>query len=108
MLIDAGFSYKQIRLRLAEIGEDPENLDAVVVSHEHSDHVAGLRMLAKKTEASLWMTERTSRAIDFQSDDWTGIDPALETFEAGARLAIGDLEIDTFTIPHDAVDPVAF
>lgn len=108
VLIDAGFSYKQIGRRLAEIGEDPEELDAVVVSHEHSDHIAGLRMLAKKTRASLWMTERTSRAIDFQGDEWKGLDPTLETFEAGSRLAIGDLEIDTFTIPHDAVDPIAF
>ncbi len=103
ILIDAGFSYRQISKRLAEIGESPENLDAVVVSHEHSDHVAGLKMLAKRTRASFWMTRLTSSTLD-----WGDLSPAVETFDAGARLVIGDLEIDTFTIPHDAIDPIGF
>jgi phosphoribosyl 1,2-cyclic phosphodiesterase len=60
-------------------------------------------MLAKKTKAPFYMTEMTAAALD-----WGDVAPRIETFSAGSRLAIGDLEIDSFTIPHDAVDPVGF
>ena len=103
VLLDAGFSYRQISKRLAAIGEDAEQLDAVIVSHEHSDHVTGLPMLAKRTKAEFWMTRLTSTTLD-----WGKLSPPVQKFEAGARLAIGDLEIDTFTIPHDAIDPIGF
>ncbi|MEZ5394321.1 MAG: MBL fold metallo-hydrolase [Bryobacterales bacterium] len=101
VLIDAGFSYRSLCRRLAEVGESPESLDAVLVSHEHSDHISGLPVLSRKVKAPIYMTGRTSAAID-----WGEKKPHVETFEAGAKLAFGDLEIETFTIPHDAVDPV--
>ncbi|MEZ5363409.1 MAG: MBL fold metallo-hydrolase [Bryobacterales bacterium] len=103
VLIDAGFSYRSLCRRLAEVGESPESLDAVLVSHEHSDHISGLPVLSRKVKAPIYMTGRTSAAID-----WGEKKPHVETFEAGAKLAFGDLEIETFTIPHDAVDPVGF
>ncbi len=103
VLVDAGFSFRQLTQRLAAIGEDIDKIDAVLVSHEHSDHAKGLAMLAKKTKAPFYMTEMTATAMD-----WNGVEARIETFPAGSRLAIGDLEIDSFTIPHDAVDPVGF
>ena len=103
LLIDAGFSFRSLSKRLAAIGEDPQNLDAVLLSHEHSDHVSGLPTLLKKTKIPVYLTELTAEAME-----WSEPKPAIETFRAGARLAIGDLEIDTFTVPHDAVDPVGF
>jgi phosphoribosyl 1,2-cyclic phosphodiesterase len=103
VLVDAGFSFRSLCRRLAEIGESAEGLDAVLVSHEHSDHIAGLQVLARKIKIPLYMTGRTAGAID-----WGEKKPHVETFDAGAKIAIGDLEVETFTIPHDAVDPVGF
>ena len=103
ILIDAGLSVRELARRLESIGESLEGLDAVVVTHEHSDHVAGLARLARRTGTPVYMTRLTAPRID-----WSGCEARLETFQAGARLIIGDVEIDSFTIPHDAVDPVGF
>src|SRR5258708_25666683 len=88
---------------MASIGEDPARLDAIVITHEQSDHVCGLVRLAKKLDIPVYMSWLTAPAID-----WLGYAPKLETFLAGSTLAVGDIEIDSFTIPHDAIDPVGF
>lgn len=88
---------------MAEIGERPENLDAVVVTHEHCDHVSGLPALARKHKIPVYVTWLTAPSID-----WNGADPALEQFQAGARFQVGDIEVTSFTIPHDATDPIGF
>ena len=105
VLVDAGFSYRTLAKRMAAVGESSDNLDAVLVTHEHSDHISGLKTLIKKQKkpTPVYLTERTAGALD-----WGDVQPAVETFQAGARLMIGDLEVDTYTIPHDAVDPVGF
>ena len=101
MLVDAGLSRKEIVSRLDAIGESPEALDAVLITHEHSDHVCGLIPLLKKYELPVYMSWLTSPTIA-----WGDYEPRLELFMAGERFRIGDMEVDTFTIPHDAVDPV--
>ena len=103
MLFDAGFSCRQIQLRMAAICEDFRALDAVVVSHEHSDHVQGLEVLSRRTGVRILASERTAPHLS-----WKKLPPAIETFPAGSRFAIGDLGIETFTVSHDAVDPVGF
>jgi len=103
LLVDAGLSYKDTCNRLLSIGEDPLRLDAIIITHEHSDHVGGLPRLAKKLNIPVYMTRLTAPLID-----WLGYTPKLEPFQAGATLSIGDIEIDSFTIPHDARDPVGF
>ena len=103
ILVDAGLSRKEILARLAAIGEAPEKLDAILISHEHSDHIAGLPRLATKLEIPIFLTDRTAPAID-----WSESKATVEPFQAGHRLSIGDLDVDTFTIPHDAADPVGF
>jgi len=103
LLVDAGLSYRDTCNRMASIGEDPARLDAIVITHEHSDHVCGLVRLAKKLDLPVYMSWLTAPAID-----WLGYAPKLETFLAGSTLAVGDIEIDSFTIPHDAIDPVGF
>ena len=103
LLVDAGFSFREISKRLHAIGEKPENLDGVLVSHEHSDHVKGLYQIAKRLRCPIYITRLTEQTLS-----WDGIEPNIEPFEAGARLVIGDLAIDSFTVPHDAADPVAF
>ena len=102
LLVDAGLSLKEVRARLAAAGE-PESVDAILISHEHTDHVAGLSVLAKRLKVPVFITRITAPAIS-----WNGVDPKLETYQAGTRLVVGDIEIDTFTIPHDAIDPVGF
>ena len=103
LLVDAGFSFLEIKKRLKRIGEDVARVDAILITHEHSDHVAGLVTLAKKLKKPIFVTPLTESRLD-----WGEAQPVLEKFRAGERIVIGDIEIDSFTIPHDAVDPVAF
>ena len=106
ILVDAGLSRKEIVARLAAIGEDGETLDAILVTHEHTDHVSGLIPMARcggRRSIPVYMTTLTSPAIP-----WGEYTPVLERFQAGSTFTIGDIEVDSFTVPHDAADPVAF
>ena len=103
VLFDAGFSCRQIQLRLEAIGEDYTKLDAVVISHEHSDHVQGLEVLVRKTGTRVLVSQPTAEKLT-----WKKAAPVLEFFEAGRGFEIGDLAVETFTVSHDAVDPVGF
>jgi phosphoribosyl 1,2-cyclic phosphodiesterase len=109
ILIDAGLSVRELTRRLAEIGEKPEDLDAVVVTHEHSDHVSGLARLVrwrekKKKALPVFVSRLTAPAIDW--DELPA--PPVEHFQAGSGWMIGNIVVESFTIPHDAVDPVGF
>jgi phosphoribosyl 1,2-cyclic phosphodiesterase len=108
VLIDAGISRREILSRLEAIGECAESLDAVLVSHEHSDHVCGLLPLMKKFRLPAYVSSLTAPCIPWSEHNWGECGPRIETFRAGERFRIGNLEIDTFTVPHDAVDPVGF
>ena len=104
ILVDAGLSMRELRKRLASIGEMLESIDAIIVTHEHSDHVSGLPVLAraKGLRAVIYMTRLTAPAID-----WGETAPVrLESFQAGAAFQVGDIEVQSFGIPHDAIDPV--
>ncbi len=105
ILIDCGLSFKELSSRLAAIGEQASGLDAVLVTHEHSDHVSGLPVLMRRlgSRVPVFLTNLAAPALD-----WGGRTPHVETFQAGCRFSVGDLEVGSFTIPHDAVDPVAF
>jgi phosphoribosyl 1,2-cyclic phosphodiesterase len=105
ILVDAGLSMRELAKRLASIGEDLEHLDAILITHEHSDHVSSLPVLArnKKITAPIYMTRLTAPVID-----WGETQPRLEPFQAGSRLRIGDIEVQSFGIPHDAIDPVGY
>ncbi len=104
LLIDAGFSLRQIRQRLATIGRAPENLTGVLITHEHSDHVQGLVRLSQQLHIPIYCNRPTSEAIAAQSQ--TQMDYRL--FSTGANFEIHDVTIETFPIPHDAQDPVGF
>ena len=104
VLVDAGFSPRQIRQRLATISRVPENLTAILVTHEHSDHIQGLIGIAAKLNIPIYCNRATKEAFEFQLE--TRFDCRL--FETGASFEIGDLLVDTFPIPHDAQDPVGF
>ncbi len=104
VLVDAGLSRRETLRRLKGIGEPVEGIDAILISHEHSDHVAGLVALAAALKAPVYIAPRTQAAIPIEPERT----PNFEIFEPGRKFQIKDLEIEPFTIPHDAVDPVAF
>lgn len=111
LLIDAGLSCKEICRRLALSGVTPESLDAVLITHEHADHVSGLYVMAKKYSLPVYMTEATHRAWTRQYKDSSGERvkaERVEHFHSGHRFHVGDIEVTPFTIPHDAADPVGF
>jgi len=115
ILVDAGLSCKETLKRLRLMGEEPEKLSAIIISHEHSDHVGGLPVLARKLKVPVYMTAPTHLAwfrSERQEARRAGEEAValerLELFEAGHSFAIGDVAVASFTIPHDAADPVGF
>ncbi len=103
LLVDAGFSKKETYARLTAVGEKCDGFNALVVSHEHTDHVRGLGSLALDLKIPVYVTSATCDAIR-----WDRRLKAFEVFSPGQKFTIGDIEITPFTVPHDAVDPVAF
>jgi len=111
ILVDAGISCREIFKRMKSVGDDPHSLSAIVVTHEHSDHVYGLATLAKKLRIPVFMTGATHQAWARAMRDENGVRPQLERcerFESGHSFQVGDIAVKPFTIPHDAVDPVGF
>ena len=173
LLVDAGMSCKELLRRMAQVGEDPAALSAILITHEHLDHVAGLSVLARRLKIPVFFTEQTHRAwvrmltprstmsyakwlelmqrekearaeqtaaafapeaasadspdslVESEAEASSATAehsepaapkakadpaflPAIEYFRAGHNFSIGDIDINPFTIPHDAVDPCGF
>ena len=171
ILVDAGMSCRELMKRMAQVGENPEELDAILITHEHLDHVAGLSVLARRLKIPVFFTESTHRAwvrmltprttmtyakwletvqrekaerVDHapahtalmtESEPEVADDPmepeaaeacadepaeaprvkadpaflpAVEYFRAGHGFSIGEIDVNPFTIPHDAADPCGF
>jgi len=115
LLVDAGLSgretFKRLRAVADRNGERTEEISAILITHEHSDHVAGLQRLATKLNVPVFLTARTHQAWSRAVRDEKGAIPELpksEHFSAGRGFCVGDIEVMPFTIPHDAEDPVGF
>ncbi|HKH99532.1 MAG TPA: MBL fold metallo-hydrolase [Candidatus Sulfotelmatobacter sp.] len=111
ILVDAGISGRETFKRMKALGEDPHSLSAILITHEHSDHIYGLATLAKRLRIPVFMTGATHQAWARALRDQRGEKPKLEKFErfeSGHRFQVGDIEVKPFTIPHDAADPVGF
>jgi phosphoribosyl 1,2-cyclic phosphodiesterase len=101
ILVDAGLSGKKIIALLESIDIDPENLAAIVISHEHSDHLSGAGILCRKFNIPLYITSLTYSACCHK----IGKLPAgVQYFETGEKFAIGDIIIKAFPSSHDVVD----
>jgi phosphoribosyl 1,2-cyclic phosphodiesterase len=111
VLLDAGISCRETFKRVKTLGEDPHSFSAILITHEHSDHVYGLQVLARKTGVPVFMTEATHQTWVRALRDKNGERPKLEKLElfaSGKSFQVGDIAITPFTIPHDAADPVGF
>jgi phosphoribosyl 1,2-cyclic phosphodiesterase len=119
VLIDAGLSAKQILLRLAAVGEDCERLDGILITHEHSDHAGGLRVLLKSVKCPVYISEMTEDAYystrkGVQNGESESLKRRDVLKKRTARIAsneefrIGDIDFEPFTVPHDAADNFGF
>lgn len=104
LLIDAGLSAKATKEKLAEIGVDIHDLDAILITHEHTDHTQGLKALALKMGIPVFANHETAKGIVEQLQEC----PKFKIFSTGETFEFGDLEIHPFSIQHDTPDPVAF
>lgn len=104
VLIDAGISASIIIDRLLEIGVDPKTIQAILITHEHSDHIKGLSLLAAKLRLPVLANAETAKGIYAA----LGERPRFKIFTTGETFQFGDLIVHPFSIPHDTLDPVAF
>jgi len=99
LLIDCGLSVLQVKRRLAGLDKRPEDLTAIVVTHEHSDHVGGVAGLARAYDLPVWATPGTALAAGLLEV------AGCELFDCHAPFSVADIELMPFPVPHDAREP---
>lgn len=104
ILIDAGLSGIEIERRLNSQGLYPEDLNAIIVSHEHTDHIQGVGVLSRRFNLPVYMSSKTEKAAVSK----LGNVRVIKNFECGSPFTINDLSIHPFSISHDAKDPSGF
>jgi phosphoribosyl 1,2-cyclic phosphodiesterase len=105
LLVDAGFSARQITQRLESVGVSPESLDGILITHEHSDHVAGLEVFCRRYSIPIYSNPLTAETL--RRGSLSGF-LNWNLFATGAAFSVKDIEVQSFYVPHDAVDPTAF
>jgi len=105
LLIDGGLSARQLVLRLAQGGVQPNELDGVLLTHEHGDHVCGLEVFCRKFDVPIYCNAPTAEAVRFCS---LGAHHNWRVFRTGASFSICDITVENFSVPHDAVEPVGY
>ncbi len=119
VLVDAGMSAKQLLERVAAVGEDSARLDGILITHEHSDHAGGLRVLLKSVNCPVFISEATENAYystrkGIQNGDSEAVKRRdvlrnrTEKIESSKEFRIGDIDFEPFCVPHDAADNFGF
>jgi phosphoribosyl 1,2-cyclic phosphodiesterase len=103
-LVDAGLSTRALTQRLALCGVEPGDLRAILVTHEHGDHVRGLPQWAKKHATPIYCNRRTAMVLRDKIADFGG----WKIFQSGQEFELEGVAIRSFPVPHDAVEPVGF
>ncbi len=106
LLVDAGVSSRKIETALKSIDIDPSTIDGILVTHEHSDHVQGLGTLSRKFDLPVFVNQETLDAMPKQKDKIP--EKNIKTFKVNDKFSINDLDIKSFSIPHDAANPCGF
>jgi phosphoribosyl 1,2-cyclic phosphodiesterase len=103
VMLDCGFAIRETERRLARFGMTPKDLSGIVVTHEHTDHVGGVFKLARRYRIPVWISHGTCQAVRHDTD---GVE--IQICRDGDLLAIGDLELQPYTVPHDAREPIQY
>jgi len=104
VLIDCGFGIRDTVARLSRIGVSPDTVSAIIVTHEHSDHIGGVAAFAMRFGTPVWLTFGT---LSIVSEQFAGL-PCVRGFDSHDRFAIDAIEVRPFPVPHDAREPVQF
>jgi phosphoribosyl 1,2-cyclic phosphodiesterase len=101
LLVDCGLGIRQLSVRLAEAGLAETDIDAIFITHEHSDHIGCARQLALRHRIPVWMSRGTCEGVGL-----TDLDGLLHIARDGQAIDLGELELMPFTVPHDAREPL--
>ena len=107
LLLDCGFPVRDTTMRLGRLGLAPENIAGIIVTHEHSDHVSGVFALARRHGIPVWISFGTLESIK-ESDPQVADGVAVSLVNGHTAFAIGDVEVQPYTVPHDAREPVQY
>lgn len=102
VLVDCGFTVKETELRMARLGRHPSDLSAILVTHEHSDHIKGVLPLARKYQLPVHASFGTAQY------DQMAVSPLWRPLQLGRSLGLGELDITPVAVPHDAREPCQF
>lgn len=101
LMIDCGFSVRETERRLQRLGREPHQLSAILVTHEHSDHIGGVVGFARKHRIPVWLSAGTRAACRDELAE-------ASVFSSHTPFSIGNVEIRPFPVPHDAREPAQF
>lgn len=105
LLVDAGISARRIKTSLGQLGLSPDDLSAILITHEHSDHICGLRTLCKHHDIPLYASAPTARQLSYRI---AGIEPLLRPVTAEEQFTVGTLSVRVFATSHDAACSVDY
>jgi phosphoribosyl 1,2-cyclic phosphodiesterase len=104
VVLDCGFGLNEMSARLARLGLAPQDLDAIVVTHEHDDHLGGVARFARRHDLPVYLTHGTLMALDGARKTIADV----TVIDSHARFAIGDVEVHPYPVPHDAREPAQY
>lgn len=105
LLVDCGISCLRIKRSLAALGLNPADLTAVLITHEHSDHISGLATLFKQFRLPVYCSRGTARQLEYRI---AFLNEVLRPFVPGDSFALGEVAVESFPTPHDAADSVGY